>query len=98
MLDSWKQLGSAYMKTDSTLWYSITDFHRLKKDYDEAYMHATKELTFTHIVTHPFPADKKSYPIRWLFVLFSVIGALFASFLVIAIIESHREKSKPSAV
>ncbi|HOY38979.1 MAG: hypothetical protein KBB11_01630 [Bacteroidales bacterium] len=98
MLDNWKQLGSEYMKTDSTLWFAITDFHRLKKDYDEAFMHSIKELTFTHIITHPFPADKKSYPIRWLFVLFSVIGSLFASFLIIAIIEGRKEKTKNGAV
>ncbi|HOE04668.1 MAG TPA: Wzz/FepE/Etk N-terminal domain-containing protein [Bacteroidales bacterium] len=98
VLDNWKQLGAEYQKTDSTLWYAINDLHRFKKEYDEAYMHATKEVTFAHVITHPYPADKKSYPVRWLIVLFSVLGALFASVLTISIIESRREKSRKSAV
>ncbi|NLA24225.1 MAG: hypothetical protein GX879_04585, partial [Bacteroidales bacterium] len=57
-----------------------------------------KELSFAHVVTHPYPADKKSYPIRWLIILFSVVGSLFASIMVISIIESHKEKSQNSAI
>ncbi len=97
VLDSWKELGADYQRTDSTLWFAIRDFHSLKQDFDEAYMHSTKEVTFAHVITHPYPADKKSYPVRWLFVLFSVLGALFAAVLGIAIIESRREKRKHGA-
>jgi len=41
-----------------------------------------KEITYSHIVEYPFPADKKSYPVRWLIVLFSTISAVFLALLV----------------
>lgn len=93
ILNSWKEMGSDYRKTDSLLWYAMTDYHLSKKAFEEAIMHSEKHLTYAHVVTHPFPADKKTWPVRWLIVLLSIAGAFFSSVLVIAIIESRKAKN-----
>lgn len=58
--------------------------------YEDALRNVNKELTFSTVVTNPFPADKKCYPVRWIIILVSGLGAfLMAStmFLVIDIVE-----------
>ncbi len=93
ILESWKEMGSEYRKTDSLLWFAMKDYHIEKKIFDESVKHYEKELTYAHVVTKPFPADKKSWPVRWLIVLFSVLGAFFGGVLVISIIESQKQKN-----
>ncbi len=58
--------------------------------YDRAVYDAEKVFTFTNVVTPPVVADKKSYPVRWLIVLYSVAAALFFSVVVISVIENKR--------
>ncbi|GAP43122.1 chain length determinant protein [Lentimicrobium saccharophilum] len=58
--------------------------------YDRAVYDADKVFTFTNVVTPPVVADKKSSPVRWLIVLYSVAAALFFSIVVISVIENKR--------
>jgi len=46
-----------------------------------------KDITYSHVVEHPFPADKKSYPIRWLIVLLSTFSAIFLGLLVFLVLD-----------
>ena len=46
-----------------------------------------KEITYSHIVEHPVPADKKSYPVRWLIVAFSLFSAIFLALIVFLILD-----------
>ncbi len=61
--------------------------------YENALQNVNKELNFASIVSNPVPADKKSYPIRWVIVLISAIGTLMLSVTVILIME-RKEFSK----
>ena len=64
----------------------------LKLDYDRAVLDYNRNFTYVNILNKPFPADKKAYPIRWVIVLMSAIGALMVAVIVIAILE-RRGKS-----
>ena len=44
-------------------------------------------MTYLNIVSRPFVADKKSYPVRWVIVALCGIGAFLLSVLVVASIE-----------
>lgn len=69
--------------------------------YEAARRNVTKELTYATIVTHPVVADKKSFPIRWLIVLYSVITIAFLSVIAIGFIENSRaidERIRGSAI
>ncbi len=52
---------------------------------------ATKDITYSHIVENPIPADKKSYPIRWLIVALSLISTLFAGLVFFLILDYQKQ-------
>jgi len=61
-----------------------------KLDYDRALLDYNRNYTFVNILTRPYPADKKDYPIRWLIVVGSLVAVMFLSILVIGAIEKSR--------
>lgn len=92
VLTGWKKMGAEYQKTDSLFFYAISDFHKNKVAHDKSVRDTQKIQTYTHVVSSPFPADKKVYPVRWAIVLFSMLGAFFAGLLVISLIEGQKAK------
>jgi uncharacterized protein involved in exopolysaccharide biosynthesis len=50
-----------------------------------------KDITYSHVVESPFPADKKSYPVRWLIVIFSAFSAIFLALLVFLVLDYQKE-------
>ncbi len=65
-------------------------FTDMKDEYEKAYMDFDRKFTYSSLITQPFPADKKAYPIRWLIVAISALSAFFLSFIVIVIIENYK--------
>lgn len=49
-----------------------------------------KDITYAHIVEYPKPADKKSYPVRWLIVAFSAFSAIFLALLVFLVLDYRK--------
>jgi capsule polysaccharide export protein KpsE/RkpR len=73
--------------------YEAGKYADLKYDYERAYMDYDRQFTYANIVTKPFPADKKAYPVRWLIVVISTLAAFFVSFIVILILENYKTMS-----
>jgi capsular polysaccharide biosynthesis protein len=67
--------------------YAIAQF---KIEYEDAMRFYNARLTYCNVITNPFPADKKSYPIRWLIVVMTFILTFFFSIVVILIVENLR--------
>lgn len=55
-------------------------------------MEFEKDITYSHIVEHPIPADKKAYPVRWLIVAFSAFSAVFMALLVFLVLDYRNEE------
>ncbi len=89
-LGSWKELGGDFLKTDSLLWNAMEDHHDLKIKLETFVMDTSKEITYAHVVAEPFPADKKAYPIRWVIILFSVLGAFIAGLFILVLIDKAK--------
>jgi len=70
------------------------NFSLLKVDYATAVRFYTDQLTYSNVVTPPYPADKKAYPVRWLIVAFTLIATLFFTVIIILIIERYRHHFK----
>lgn len=68
-------------------------FSTYKITADQALLDFNRKYTHANILTEPFPADKKSFPIRWLIVTFSTLAAIFLAILVIGIIENRKSKA-----
>lgn len=65
-------------------------YGQFEEVYDQAVYDANKHFTFTNIITPPVVADKKSYPVRWLIVMYAVAASLVFAVLAISIIENKR--------
>ena len=62
-------------------------FSAMKLDADRALLDYNREYTYVNVLSKPFVADKKAYPIRWLIVVFSTLAAFFMAVLIIGLIE-----------
>lgn len=69
----------------------------LKNEYDLASMDYDRKFTYTNVITEPFVADKKSYPVRWLIVVVTALASFFVSFIAIMVIENFKGMSGKSA-
>ena len=91
-LNNWEKYGAEYYKMDSLLHYALNSYNETNKLYEVTLRDATKYQTYCRVVSKPFPADKKTSPIRWLIVMFSSLGALLLGLVLIAIIEGNKNK------
>ncbi len=66
------------------------NYGTVKLEYEMAQRFYTDKLTYTNVITEPYPADKKAYPIRWLIVVITAIATFFLSLIVIIIIENYQ--------
>lgn len=85
-----EQKGGELIELVESIKNEAQNFSMLKVDYETAVRFYTDELTYANVVTPPYPADKKSYPIRWLIVVFTVIATVFLAIIIILIIERYR--------
>ncbi len=49
-----------------------------------------KKITYSHVVEKPIPADKNSYPVRWLIVVVSAFSAVFMAFLIFLVLDYRK--------
>ena len=66
------------------------NYGTVKLEYEMAKRFFTDKLTYTNVITEPYPADKKAYPVRWLIVLVTAFATFFLSLIVILIIENYQ--------
>lgn len=85
-----EEKGGEFIYYNTMIYSLLEQLGNLKKEYEDALMHYTKEFTYTNIVSNPEVPDKKATPIRWLILLYTVIAVTFFSIVVIAIIENSR--------
>ena len=62
-------------------------YSEIRLEYDEELRQAEGDMTYLNIVSRPFVADKKAYPVRWVIVALCGIGAFLLSILTVAAIE-----------
>ena len=65
-------------------------FVAIKCDYERELRFLNGHMTYSNIITEPFPADKKCYPVRWIIVALSGLGAFLLTLLVLFIIENRK--------
>jgi len=65
----------------------------VKLDFEMAQRFFDAELTYSNIVSPPYPSDKKSYPIRWLIVALVTIATFVTSLIIIFFIENNKKQT-----
>jgi len=86
-----QEYGVDYQRLDSMLYNVRKEVLLDKYMLEVAYREYNKHISYSQIISTPYPADKKSYPIRWIVVAITVITSLIFSIIVIAVIESKQK-------
>lgn len=89
-----QEVGAEYTSLNARLDAALAYFTKIKATYDDITGDLNKELTYTNVVTKPYVADSKSYPIRWIIVLSSILASLFLGFIIISISEGKKKNFK----
>lgn len=92
--------GGAYVSLRNQLEHEKKQLSFIKARYDQALVDATQSLPQKFVVNTAYPAEEKSYPIRWLIVLFTMLSTFMLAVMVAAGIErfsldSKKKKSGP---
>ena len=61
-----------------------------KVEYEQNLRFFNSNLSYSNIVTEPFPSDKKAFPVRWVVVALCALGAMLLSMVVVFIIENRK--------
>ncbi len=91
LIENLKTKGEELRGLDYKLGHERNRVDSLTKIYEAAISGYEKNITYAQVVSSPYAADKKSYPVRWIIVLLSTISAMFLSVIVIGIIESKKQ-------
>ena len=91
IIKNWEEYRADFIKTDSLLANTILRYNKDIKICEDARRDINKQQTFSHVVSRPYVADKKFYPVRWLITLLSALGGCLVGIIAIAIIEGCRK-------
>jgi capsular polysaccharide biosynthesis protein len=86
-LDKLTEKGGEFLQYEGEMASLELQRDTISTRLDKALSLVNKQETYTMLVEEPFPADKKTYPTRWLIVLVSLIAAEFLALLVIFSLE-----------
>ncbi len=70
----------------------LQEIERIKAIYELNLNEYEKDITYSHIVEFPFPADEKSFPVRWIIVFFSTLSAVLLALLVFLVLDYNKEE------
>lgn len=92
-LKTLSKYGGAYVSIRDQLEYEKKLSTAIHTKYEEAKIDAETTLQHKFIVNNAFPAEKSTYPIRWLIVLVSVFSTLTLTILIL-IVQKNISTSK----
>ena len=91
LMHNLEQFGPEAIDLENKLIAEATTYVDVKLDYEQELRFLNSNLTYSNIITEPYPADKKSYPVRWVVVTLCGLGAFLLSILVLFIIENRKK-------
>ncbi|NOR75453.1 MAG: hypothetical protein GQ525_09880 [Draconibacterium sp.] len=92
MYENLTKSGAQAYWLESRLDFLIGTIDSLTNQYEVYLNEYEKDITYAHVVESPFPADKKSYPVRWLIVAFTTISAVFLAVLIFLVLDYRKEE------
>lgn len=88
--ENMERVGGKMILLVESIKHEARTYADFKVKYEDAVRFYNADMTYCNVITRPFPADKKSYPVRWLIVAMTFILILIFSIVVILIIENLR--------
>ena len=82
--------GSELIDLNTKIAAEANTFVAIKCDYEREMRFLNGYMSYTNVISEPFPADKKSYPVRWVVVALAGLSAFLLSIVIIFIIENRK--------
>ncbi|MBQ2498994.1 MAG: hypothetical protein II523_03160, partial [Bacteroidales bacterium] len=92
MKSNLEQYGPEIIALSTLIENENITYSQVKLDYEQELRFYNAEMTFSNVVSEPFVADKKSYPVRWVVVALSAIAACLLSLLLIYVFDNKYVK------
>lgn len=89
LLQSMEQKGGQLIEVVQMIQDESRSYVEVKLDYEMALRFLSADMTYSNIITKPFPSDKKSYPVRWLIVVVVSIAAFLFAMLVFLFLDKR---------
>ncbi|HVA97739.1 MAG TPA: Wzz/FepE/Etk N-terminal domain-containing protein [Bacteroidia bacterium] len=89
-LDVFQKYGTAFETLHSKIDYEHRNIGNIETEYQEALANVKSTLPM-FVLDKAIPADKKSYPVRWIIVIVSTLSVLLMAYVVILGIEKFSE-------
>jgi uncharacterized protein involved in exopolysaccharide biosynthesis len=86
------QYGAESQSLYNTLELQVEQMNELKKKLDQAKIDVEGNLSNVFILQNASPAERKTYPIRSLIVLGSILGAFLLSCIVLLFVEKFQHQ------
>jgi len=87
-LDLLAEKGGVFQQMQVKMDELLSQRESIAAQLEETYSLINRDENFSVMVEEPFPADKKSFPTRWIIVLASLLAVEFGAMLVILLTES----------
>jgi uncharacterized protein involved in exopolysaccharide biosynthesis len=89
MMRNLEEKGGEFIALEDQLKKTRKTYNEIKMDYENAQKDLAKEFSYSNIVVRPVPADKKSYPVRWIIVSAFTSSTFLLSLIILAFIDSR---------
>ncbi len=86
--------GGPYVSLRDGLEHDKKLVSEVREKYDKAKIDYEEELPQTFIVDRAYPAEKKSYPVRWVIVLVASLSAFLFTVFVLVILEGFKKENQ----
>jgi uncharacterized protein involved in exopolysaccharide biosynthesis len=93
-LDTLAKYGGTYVSLRDELQFMKEEQVKLKTRYDQAKVDVSQSMPASFKVNNAYPAEKKSYPTRWLIVALSALGAFTLTLITILIMDTIKGAGK----
>lgn len=85
-----ESLGGELLTIVEMLQSETRTYVDIKVLYEQEMRFYKSKLTYSNIISKPFPSDKKAYPVRWIIVALAAVGSFIISLMVIFILENRQ--------
>jgi len=85
--------GTDFLIIDNQFRQAIEELGKLKEAEDQTYRDYKRDFSYINLITAPYPAQKNSYPIRWLIVLSVMLVTVITSMIVVIAIDNRKKFS-----
>ncbi len=75
--------GGEFILYDQRVYDLLDNYKYWQNEYEKALSNVNREITYTNVVSAPKIPVKKVYPVRWLIVVMSTIGAVLFAYILL---------------